>query len=237
MKDMYPSQVHVVMISHNGTIKSYYSKLSSYKIPVTVEEVQKSIDRWRVIRIRESTGGFLEVKFVAIRVWRIDKDFHKPLPVWLLIRKELDDSDIKYSLCNASPLYTWGKLAKMQSERYWIERSFEDAIALTGMADYQVRNWKAWHHHMALVLLEMLWVVKEQMHTLSVTTKTTPQDIVRIIKILLPLKPQNPLSIAKIILRDHRIWDNTRRCKIKKNEPTIALLVRRSQVCVLTNQR
>ena len=121
-------------------------------IPITVEEVQKSIKRWRVIRIRESTSGFLEVKFVAIRVWRIDKDVHKPLPVWLLIRKELDDSDVKYSLCNATPFYTWSKLARMQSERYWIERSFEDAIDLAGMADYQVRNWKAWHHHMALVL-------------------------------------------------------------------------------------
>jgi len=53
----------------------------------------------------------------------------------------------------------------MQSDRYWIERSFQDAIALAGMADYQVRNWNAWHHHMSLVLLAMLWITKEQ-HTM-----------------------------------------------------------------------
>jgi len=108
----------------------------------------------------------------------------------------------------------------MQSERYWIERSFEDAIAIAGMADYQVRNWNAWHHHMALVLLAMLWVIKEQIHFLSVTPKTTPQDIVRIIQTLIPLKLKNHLSIAKIIIRNHRNRKQSRRCKMKKkNRP------------------
>ena len=190
--------------------------------PVAVEEVMKSITRWWQIRIRESTSGFLEVKFTAIRVWRIDKDFHKPLPVWLLIRKELDDSDIKYSFCNAHSLCTWGKLVKMQSERYWVERSFEDAIALAGMADYQVRNWNAWHHHMALVLLAMLWVTKEQKHFMKVIPKTTPQDIARIIQTLIPLKIKSPLSIAKIIIRNHRNRKQSRRCKMKKkNRPLL----------------
>lgn len=185
-------------------------------VPIVVEEVQKFIDHWRVIRIRESMDGFLEVKFAAIRVWRIDKDAHKPLPVWLLIRKELDDSDVKYSLSNAPSSHTWGKLAKMQSERYWIERSFEDAINLAGMADYQVRNWKAWHHHMALVLLAMLWIMKEQMHFLSVTKKTTPHDVAKIIQTLLPLNSKTPLSIAEIIIRNHRNRQRSRRCKMKK---------------------
>ena len=191
-------------------------------IPITAEEVLKTINHWRVIRIRESTDGFLEVKFATIRVWRIDKDVNKPLPVWLLIRKELDDSDIKYSLCNASCLYTDSKLARMQSERYWIERSFEDAIDLAGMADYQVRNWKAWHHHMALVLLAMLWVIKEQKHFLGAIKNTTPQDIVKIIQTMIPLKTKTALSIAKIIIRNHRNRKNSRRCKMKKkNRPVL----------------
>jgi len=188
--------------------------------PVAVEEVIKSVTRWRQIRIRKSTSGFLEIKFTAIRVWRVDKDSHKPLPVWLLIRKELDDSEIKYSFSNAHSLCTWGKLAKMQSERYWIERSFQDAIAIAGMADYQVRNWNAWHHHMALVLLAMFWITKEQKHFLSVTPNTTPQDISKIIQTLIPLKLKSPLSIAKIIIRNHRNRKQSRRCKMKKkNRP------------------
>lgn len=191
-------------------------------VPVRVEEIQKTIDRWRVIRIRESTDGFLEVKFAAIRVWRIDKDVNKAIPVWLLIRKDLDDSNVKYSLCNASSLCTLSKLARMQSERYWIERSFQDAIDLVGMADYQVRNWDAWHHHMALVLLAMLWITKEQKHFLSVKKSITPHDVVKIIQTLIPLKIKTSLKTAKIIIRNHRNRKSSRRSKMKKkNGPLI----------------
>jgi len=187
-------------------------------IPICVEEIETTIARWRIIRIRESTEGFLEVKFTAIRVWRIDKDVNEPIPVWLLIRKDLDDSNVKYSLCNASPIQTWSKLARMQSERYWIERSFQDAIDLAGMADYQVRNWDAWHHHMALVLLAMLWITKEQKHFLNVKTRITLQDVAKIIQTLIPLKTKTPLSTAKIIIRNHRSRKDSRRSIMKKKK-------------------
>lgn len=118
----------------------------------------------------------------------------------------------------------------MQSERYWIERSFQDAIDLAGMSNYQVRNWKAWHHHMSLVLLAMFWVVKEKQHFMTITTKTTPQDIAKIIQTLLPLNPKTPLSIVKIIIRNHRNRKRSRRCKMKK-EPTNTLLVKAKCVC------
>jgi len=30
------------------------------------------------------------------------------------------------------------------------------------MADYEVRKWRGWHHHMALVALAMLFILKER---------------------------------------------------------------------------
>jgi len=30
------------------------------------------------------------------------------------------------------------------------------------MADYQVRKWRAWHHHMALVMMAMLFMLTER---------------------------------------------------------------------------
>lgn len=190
--------------------------------PVRVNDIAKIIDRWRVMRIRESMDGFLEVKFTAIRVWRLDKDVIAPIPVWLLIRKELDDSDIKFSLCNAIHIYSWDRLLTMQNQRYWIERSFEDAIELAGMADYQVRNWKAWHHHMALVLLAMIWITKEQKHFLKVIKKVTPQDIARILKQKIPLIRHTALSVATIIIQNHLNRKNSRRCKMrKKGRPSV----------------
>jgi hypothetical protein len=55
------------------------------------------------------------------------------------------------------------RLVQMQRQRFWIERSFEDAKSESGLADYQVRGWRAWHHHMALVLMAMLFMLEEKL--------------------------------------------------------------------------
>lgn len=184
--------------------------------PVRVDAIMNTIENWREIRIRKSMDGFLEAKFYAVKVWRIDKEVSQPLPVWLLIRKELDDSETKYSFCNAIRITSWSRLVKMQSERYWIERSFQDANKIAGMSDYQVRNWNAWHHHMALVLLAMLWVTQELMHFQTVRKKITLNDIVRIIKFLFPLKVQDALSVANTIISNEINRDKSRRSKMKR---------------------
>jgi hypothetical protein len=106
----------------------------------------------------------------------------------------------------------------MQSERYWIERSFQDAIALAGMADYQVRNWKAWHHHMSLVLLAMLWITKEQRVLLEDVKEVSLSDIVNIIILLLPPKVQTALTVAKRILKNVRNRRDSRHSKLKQKK-------------------
>lgn len=160
------------------------------------------------------------MKFAEIRVWRIDKNVQQPLPVWLLIRKELDDSDIKYSLCNAPAFYNWDKLARMQSERYWIERSFENDIDL------------CWHGRLSGTKLERVAssygfgfigtvVGIEGTKAFSGCNKGyNSTGYCKIIQALIPLKPKTPLSIAEIIIRNHRNRKRSRRSKMKKkNRP------------------
>jgi SRSO17 transposase len=43
-----------------------------------------------------------------------------------------------------------------------VERAFQEAKSELGMSDYQVRKWNAWHHHMALVMLSLSFIVKER---------------------------------------------------------------------------
>jgi hypothetical protein len=45
------------------------------------------------------------------------------------------------------------RLSWMQRQRYWVERCFENGKGQCGMADYQVRLWNGWHHHMVLVMM------------------------------------------------------------------------------------
>ncbi|MCC7444713.1 MAG: hypothetical protein IT263_07765, partial [Saprospiraceae bacterium] len=42
-----------------------------------------------------------------------------------------------------------------------IERSFRDNIGELGMADYQVRKYNSWYHHMALVMMAMHFILKK----------------------------------------------------------------------------
>ena len=50
----------------------------------------------------------------------------------------------------------------MSCSRYWIERAFQDAKGNAGMADYQVRSWAGWHHHMVMTMLAMLFIMDMQ---------------------------------------------------------------------------
>ncbi|WP_072364195.1 hypothetical protein U0033_04270 [Chitinophaga sancti] len=50
----------------------------------------------------------------------------------------------------------------MQSQRYFIERSFQDAKQEAGMSEYQVRGWRAWHHHMVLVIMALHFILSEK---------------------------------------------------------------------------
>jgi hypothetical protein len=69
---------------------------------------------------------------------------------------------------------------------------------------------------MALVLLAMLWITKEQKHFLTVKKGITPHDVVKIIQTLIPLKLKDSLSTADIIIRNHWNRRRSRRSKMKK---------------------
>ncbi len=96
-------------------------------------------------------------------MWLWDKDEAEAHCWHLIVRRELDaHNEIKYSLSNAPHATAPLRLAKMQGQRFWVKRSFQDGKSQVGLADYQARGWKAWHHHVALVMMAMLFMLKER---------------------------------------------------------------------------
>ncbi|HEV7920693.1 MAG TPA: hypothetical protein VGR02_07870 [Thermoanaerobaculia bacterium] len=51
----------------------------------------------------------------------------------------------------------------MQGQRYFVERALEDAKQQGGFGEYQVRGWRGWHHHAALVMMAMLFLTRERL--------------------------------------------------------------------------
>jgi SRSO17 transposase len=115
---------------------------------------------WRVLCLRAGSGAPVVFEFAAVRVWAV-RD-HGPGPaVWLLVRRPVGGGppeEVKYYLSNApaeTPLET---LALVSGCRIRVEEYFEDGKMYLGMAQYEVRSWAGWHHHMALVAVAHLLV-------------------------------------------------------------------------------
>ena len=109
----------------------------------------------------------------------------------------------KYSLSNAPADTTPLQLARMQGQRYWVERTFEDAKGQCGLADYQVQGWLAWHHHVTMVMLAMLFIAEQRAAHQPTLALLSPRDIVEMLKETLPHKPQSKEALVAQINQRH----------------------------------
>src|SRR5204863_6697487 len=84
--------------------------------------------------------------------------------VQIIISTQTDGSEVKYSLCYQAgegkmPLET---ALYRQMQRYWIERAFQNVKEQLGLHQYQVRSWQAWHHHIALTMMALHFMLQIQ---------------------------------------------------------------------------
>ena len=134
---------------------------------IEVGDVVKSIarQRWKKVTLRDTTRGVLKVRICRLTVYVWDGESENVKRWTLVVNESLGSNpNTKISLSNAPKLTTLRRLGWMQRQRFWVERAFEDAKSECGMADYQVRKWSAWHHHMALVMMAMLFMLMEKIH-------------------------------------------------------------------------
>ena len=68
----------------------------------------------------------------------------------------------------------------MQAHRYWVERPFQEAKKTVGMDQYQCRLWAAWHHHMLLVMLAMLFMMEQKIVYGEPSNLLSCRDIVQV---------------------------------------------------------
>lgn len=121
---------------------------------------------FRDVDIRKGTKGTIRAKVAVKSVYIWDNKSDHCQKRLLIIRKSLSDDgkeEVRYALSNAEEgRYTHLELAQMQAQRYFVERSFQECKSDLGMAEYQVRGWKAWHHHMAMCMMAQAYVLSEK---------------------------------------------------------------------------
>ncbi len=131
------------------------------------------LDRWRAalpegawtrIEVRDGEKGPLAIEVVKRRVQaRTETGGTGPEELLLVTRERQADGTLKhdYYMSNAGPGTPLGELARVTKAAHRIEECFERAKGEAGLADYQVRNWSAWHHHQTLSLLAA-WFLNQE---------------------------------------------------------------------------
>jgi SRSO17 transposase len=157
----------------------------------------------RSVTLRASTRGTLTAKLWAMAVWQWEPADHQARRRWLVVRQE-QDGTFKYSLSNAAETVSWERLGYMQAQRFWIERAFQDAKSELGMADYEVRSWNGWHHHMAMVCLALLFAVEERAALAAHLPLLTVRDLIELFEIYLPRRERNQAEIWTAMEQRHQ---------------------------------
>lgn len=163
--------------------------------------------------LRQGENGKVKVQVQCRRVWIWPESFPKPLGVWLVISR-LAHGKIKFSLSNAPVDTSWEELARRQGQRFFIERCFEDAKSDLGMAEYQVRKWRAWHHHMVMVALAGLFVMRERAEVGSSSPLTSVRDVVELIAWYFTA-PRSQEEVVRIIHQRHARREKVRQSKLR----------------------
>lgn len=91
---------------------------------------------------------------------------------WLVMREEADGKH-SYALCNAVRETALEQLAWWKCQRYFIERSNQDAKSELGWDELQAQKYRAWEHHLALTVLAS-WFIAQAKHAWARTYERDP---------------------------------------------------------------
>ena len=198
------------------------SRLQAQCEPVRVDALVKEFapTDWERVVVRETTTGPLVVDIHRRQVWVWDGD-EEEARVWQLVirRDRTAAGDIKYCLTNAQAGTSTATLARMEARRFWIERAFEDGKSEVSMADYQVRNRVAWHHHMALVMMAVLFMTRYRMLLSSTVPLLSCHDIRMLLAHFLPRGNATTADVLAQLERRHRKRRSASRSAARSRQP------------------
>jgi len=133
--------------------------------PITVKDVALKAKGWREVRWREGSKGWLESRFLSLRVQPSHGFVNGDLPhkeLWLLVEwPEQEKEPTKYFFGDLPPSYTLRRLVRIAKCRWKIEQDYHQLKEELGLDHYEGRSWNGWHHHVTLVMLAHAFLTLE----------------------------------------------------------------------------
>jgi SRSO17 transposase len=182
------------------------------------EECFAAESRW--LTVRATTRGALRARLWVKALWQWDGTSVAARPRLLIVREE-EDGTLKYSLSNCAPETSWERLGYMQAQRFWIERAFQDAKSELGMAQYEVRGWRGWHHHMTLVCMALLFILKERLQAADHLPLLSARDIVELLAFYLPRRHRREDEVLRCLHLRHELRQRDMENRQKRARKTV----------------
>jgi SRSO17 transposase len=183
---------------------------------------------WHKLTLRSTERGQLQVEFARYRVWTVSSAGTVREETLLLKR---ESQTIRYSLTNAPQSAPLTTLAQRKCQRYFVERSLQDAKSELGMADFQALKYRAWQHHFALTLLAS-WFIAEtcldwtaqyppdsqllRAYETDMLPRLSVSNVCELLRAVLPLRQLSTQEATALVIKhlDNRV--RSRRSRLRK---------------------
>ena len=136
--------------------------------PISAKDLALSLtaEAWREVAWREGSNDLLTSRFAAVRVRPASRDWkrHEPHPLeWLLIEKpEGEEEPTKYFLSTLPEDVAIEVLVDTAKMRWRIERDYEELKSELGLADFEGRSWRGFHHHATLCIAAYGFLIRRR---------------------------------------------------------------------------
>lgn len=163
-------------------------------------------DAWTELTVRDGEKGPLVVQAAQACVCARTEDRRVgPEEVLVVLRSRQGDGSWKhdYYLSNAPGSTPLAEFARVSKAAHRIEECFQRAKGEAGLADYEVRTWRGWHHHQTLTLLATWFLTLETQREKN----ATPALTMPLVRVLLAGLLQERLGSGSV----EHIWQTAQR--------------------------
>ena len=185
---------------------------------------------WTRLEIRGGEKGPLLVEAAETQVQTLDDKRRVGEQERLVVIRTVNNPEAKtwVTLSNAEEKVPLADVVWAPAQRYWEEAGLKEAKSEVGMADYEVRGWRGWHHHMTMSLLAVWFLSLERFRQRPTTPALTVSVLREVFSRVIAL---GRLTLATIVrelnetlrrTEEARIYhwiDNTGKYPPRRTEP------------------
>lgn len=184
---------------------------------------------WERLTLRANERGMLMADFAMYPVWTVNR---KGLVRQETLLMKRNSKEIGYSLSNAPSNTALVTLAQRKTQRYFVERSIQDAKSELGMDEFQATKYRAWEHHSALTILACWFIAETRLdwqeehprdpslvedYETDVLPALSMANVRELLRATLPLRQLSPLEAANLVVKHLDNRTRSRRSRLRKH--------------------